>query len=111
MIYTGSIKDAVLLTVTDAPVIQFIYGTIVYDLSERFSPGDWIATSNLVKFNEVSKGEYVAVTQSSIYLIDGCYQELDIVWDAVTNIRTGTKPAVAVKLLEKVYGTKYFDSV
>jgi hypothetical protein len=37
VIYAGSIKDAVLLTTTDAPVIQFIYGTIVYDLSERFS--------------------------------------------------------------------------
>lgn len=54
----------------------------------------------------MSRGEYGAVTQSSIYLIEGCYQELDTVWDAVANVRAGTKPAVALKLLEKVHGTK-----
>jgi hypothetical protein len=97
MIYTGEITEAIYLSVEDEPKINFIYGTIVYDLSARFSEGDWIATSHLIKFKEVDGG-FAAITQNSIYRI-GSFDTMVIKWEAVDNIRLGTPPEIAVKLL------------
>jgi hypothetical protein len=101
MIYGGAIKDAYLLTITDLDDAMFVYGTIVYDTSGRFKAGDWIATSNLYEIREVKDG-FAAITQNCIYFIEG-YNSLDIPWQAVENIRTGTNPVLALKLIE---GTK-----
>jgi hypothetical protein len=97
MIYTGEITEAIYLSVEDEPKINFIYGTIVYDLSARFSEGDWIATSHLIKFKEVDGG-FAAITENSIYRI-GSFDTMVIKWEAVDNIRLGTPPEIAVKLL------------
>jgi hypothetical protein len=103
MIYTGAIKDAYLLKITDLPGdVTFIYGTIVYDRTERFKKNDWIATSNLLELRKVSNG-YAAITQNTFYFIESVIDELDIPWDAVTNIRMGTHPKLALKLIDSVH--------
>jgi hypothetical protein len=104
MIYTGEITDAIYLNVEDEPKISFIYGTIIYDLSNRFYEGDWIATSPLIKFKEVDGG-FAAITQNSIYRI-GSFESMNIPWDAVDNIRIGTPPYIAIKLLSGEWQTK-----
>jgi hypothetical protein len=105
MIYTGEITEAIYLSVEDEPKINFIYGTIVYDLSARFSEGDWIATSHLIKFKEVDGG-FAAITQNSIYRI-GSFDTMVIKWEAVDNIRLGTPPEIAVKLLNGEWPPKW----
>jgi hypothetical protein len=104
MIYTGAISDAFYISVESEPTIKFIYGTVIYDLSKRFNPGDWIATSYLTKFREVDNG-FAAITQNSIYYIDN-YQTIDIPFGAVDNIRLGTPPDVALKLLRGEWPNK-----
>ena len=98
MIYTGEIKGAYLLNIIDEPKTQFVFGFIVYDLAKRFRKGDWIATSNLIQFKPVENG-FAATTQNSNYLVRGNIDRRDIVWDVVDNIRMGTNPDIAMKLL------------
>jgi hypothetical protein len=98
MVYTGEIKNAYLLNVVDEPKIQFIYGFIVYDLAKRLKENDWIATSYLVQFKNVEDG-FAAITQNSTYFVRGKVIEMNIIWDAVDNIRSGTNPDFAMQLL------------
>jgi hypothetical protein len=104
MIYTGEITDAIYLSVEDEPKINFIYGTVVYDLFGRFREGDWIATSHLMKLKKVDNG-FAAITQNSIYRI-GSFDTMVIKWEAVDNIRLGTPPEIAVKLLNGEWPAK-----
>ena len=97
MIYTGEITDAIYVSVEDEPEINFIYGTIVYDLSNRFSKGNWIATSFLVSLKNDDSG-FAAITQNSVYRIKD-FETFSVPWDAVDKIRRGTPPEIAVKLL------------
>lgn len=105
MIFTGEIKDAFLLKTDSPPVVEFIYGTIVYDRSGNFKPDDWISTSYLVELRELDDG-FAAITQNSVYRIDS-YVERQIPWVAEANIRTGTDPDVAMRL---VNGTRTLES-
>ena len=98
MIYGGAIKDAYLLTITDLDGAMFVYGTIIYDTSGRFQTGDWIATSNLYEIRKVDEG-FAVITQNSIYFVND-YSKLDITWQSVENIRSGTNPAIALKLVD-----------
>lgn len=97
MIYIGEIKDAINLSIEEEPLIKFIYGTIVYDLSGRFDPGDWIATSQIIELAAVDNG-FAGITQNSIYYIEE-FERMVVPWAAVSNIRLGTPPVIAVKLL------------
>jgi hypothetical protein len=64
MIYAGAIKDAYLLKITDlSGDVKFIYGTIVYDRTERFNKSDWIATNNLLKLR---KGRSIPIIKSAM---------------------------------------------
>jgi hypothetical protein len=50
---------------------------------------------------------YVANTQNTLYFIESLIDELDIPWGAVTNIRMGRHPTLALKLIDGVQlGTK-----
>ena len=97
MKYTGEIKNAYLLSTVDTPHVMFVYGTIVYDVTGRFSKDDWIATSYLIDFNKVKEG-HRAVTRNSVYFIRPAYKEMTICWGAVDNIRLGTNPERAMQL-------------
>jgi hypothetical protein len=102
MIYTGAIKDAYLLTVKDLTCdVLFIYGTIVCDRTERFQKGNWIATSSLIDFWKVENG-YAAITQNTLYFIESLVDEIDVPLEAVQNIRLGTHPTLALKLIDGV---------
>jgi hypothetical protein len=96
--YTGSIEEAILVMIIESPNIRFIFGKVINDRRGRFRPGFWIATSNLIELSKVDNG-FAAVTQNSIYLIED-FEEKVVPWEAIGDIRMGTHPDVAVRLLE-----------
>jgi hypothetical protein len=95
---TGEIENAFLCKVADEPCITFVYGTVVSDRTARFKSGDWIATSPLRKY-EVIDGGVRIYTRNSSYFVQAPIRERKIVWAAVDNIRMGTNPDLAMKLV------------
>jgi hypothetical protein len=109
MIYTGAINNATLLSIEDETTVQFIYGKIVYDLSNQFNPDDWASTSPLIALKDVDNG-FAALTQNSVFFIDSL-RYMSIPWQAVTNIRLGTHPDIALQLLKGEDLTKHSNSM
>ncbi|MDU0353756.1 hypothetical protein RS130_07315 [Paraglaciecola aquimarina] len=104
MIFTGEITDAIYISVENEPKVNFVYGTIVSDGTERLAIVPWISTSPIIKLQKIDGG-FAAMTQNSVYFLKS-YESVSVTWDEIDIIRIGTPPKLALKLFRAQWPRK-----
>lgn len=96
---TGSLSNAELCWIKDSDV-RFLFGYVIEHSSPRYEKGDWFATSYIVNI-EAFEDHYLFTTANSLYVES--FEMIEIPLAAVDNIRMGTPPKKALRLLKSNY--------
>jgi hypothetical protein len=94
---TGSLRKAELCWIEGSD-IHFLFGYVIEHSSPRYEKGDWFATSYIVNI-EAFEDHYLFTTANSLYLVES-FEMIEIPLIAVNNIRMGTPPKMALRLLK-----------
>jgi hypothetical protein len=98
---TGVLSDTYLINFED-PEAQIVAGTVVSQISQRYSPSNWFVTSQIVDILTISDDVHIILTQNSIYQIDA-YTEIFLPWECLTALHSGVSPISLLKSMNQSF--------
>jgi len=99
--YSGTLRDVIICQIEKID-IEFLFGYVVEHTNAQYICDDWFASSYIQHIKNVDDC-FVVTTANSTYQIPN-YRTLVIPMAALDNIRMGTPPEKALRILNGSFG-------